>query len=151
MRNENTPTTNVDAIRDLIDQQIEAVRNKDIEASLASYADDVLSFDVIEPLRFMGKEAIRKRLKEWFSSFEGAVENEIRDLHIEASDHLAFSSRLNHVNAKRMDGLKLDMWWRETTCFKKSGDRWMITHVHSSVPFNVETGKASLYLKPEES
>ena len=113
MRNENIKTQNENAICDLLYKQIEAIRNKDIESCLASYADDVLSFDVVDPLRFSGKDAIRKRLKEWFSSFEGSVENEFCDLRIEASDNLAFCSRMNHVNAIRIDGSKLDMWWRE--------------------------------------
>lgn len=108
----------------------------------------MLSFDVVDPLQFIGKDAIRKRLEEWFSTFQGPIENEISDLKIEISEDIAFCSRLNHVNANKVDGEKLDMWWRETTCFKKMGDRWMITHVHSSVPFNVLNGMASTGLKP---
>jgi hypothetical protein len=28
-------------------------------------------------------------------------------------------------------------------------ENWMVTHEHNSVPFDAETGKASLDLKPE--
>jgi ketosteroid isomerase-like protein len=148
MKKENTQTEIEAPIRKLIEKQIRAVRDKDINQALDNYDINVLSFDVVDPLQFIGIDAIRKRLEEWFSTFQGPIENEISDLKIEISGDIAFCSRLNHVNAVKVDGGKLDMWWRETTCFKKIGDRWMITHVHSSVPFNVQNGKASTGLKP---
>jgi ketosteroid isomerase-like protein len=40
------------------------------------------------------------------------------------------------------------MWWRETACYRKLEDEWLITHQHSSVPFDVGSGKASLDLRP---
>lgn len=151
MKNDNTQSEIEAHIRELIDQQIRAVRDKNIDQALKNYHEDVLSFDVVDPLRFIGIDAIRKRLEEWFSTFQGPIENEIKDLKIELSGNVAFCSRLNHVNAIKVDGGKLDMWWRETTCFKKIDGRWMITHVHSSVPFNTQNGKASTALKPSTS
>lgn len=148
MKNESTQTESEAEIRSLIDQQIKAVRDKNSDQALNNYDKDVLSFDVVDPLQFVGIDAIRKRLEEWFSTFQGPIENEISDLKIELSGDVAFCSRLNHVNAVKVDGGKLDMWWRETTCLKKTDDRWMITHVHSSVPFNTHNGKASTALKP---
>ena len=40
------------------------------------------------------------------------------------------------------------MWLRTTTCYRKVGGEWLVTHEHNSVPFDVETGKASLALQP---
>jgi len=148
MKNESTQTEIEAHIRKLIDQQIRAVRDKNIDQALNNYDKDVLSFDVVDPLQFIGIDAIKKRLEQWFSTFQGPIENEINDLKIELSGDVAFCSRLNHVNAVKVDGGKLDMWWRETTCFKKTDGRWLITHVHSSVPFNTKNGKASTALKP---
>ena len=39
------------------------------------------------------------------------------------------------------------MWWRATVCCRKLDGKWMISHVHSSVPFDTEIDKASLGLK----
>lgn len=61
---------------------------------------------------------------------------------------MAFGHSLDHVSATTTAGGKLDMWWRETACYRKFDGRWLITHQHSSVPFDVESGKASLDLKP---
>jgi ketosteroid isomerase-like protein len=40
------------------------------------------------------------------------------------------------------------MFWRATVCFEKLNGQWLVTHEHSSVPFNMETMQASLDLKP---
>jgi ketosteroid isomerase-like protein len=40
------------------------------------------------------------------------------------------------------------MYWRATLCFRKIDGQWTVTHTHASVPFEVETGRASLDLKP---
>jgi ketosteroid isomerase-like protein len=141
-------TTDESQIRALMDDRINAVRTKDIDAATANVAADVISFDVVNPLRYVGSDSIRKRLAEWFASFDGPIGFEIRDLSITAGGDVAFCHGLNHVSAKKADGGTLDMWWRGTVCFSKINGNWTITHEHNSVPFNVENGKASLDLKP---
>jgi len=135
-------------IRALIDDRVKAVRAKDINRALSSMAPDILSFEVVNPLQQIGSDASKKRAEEWFSSFQGPIGYEIRDLSVAASDDVAFSHGLSHVSATRTDGGQLDMWWRMTVCFRKIGGKWMVTHEHNSVPFDVESGKASLDLKP---
>jgi ketosteroid isomerase-like protein len=95
-----------------------------------------------------GAVAASKRAEEWFSTFQGPINYEIRDLRISAGGGVGFSHGLNHVSAIRKDGNRLDMWWRSTVGFQKIDGRWQITHEHNSVPFNVANGKASLDLKP---
>ena len=135
-------------IRGLIENKIKAVRAKDVDGATSGYAPDVLSFDVVNPLRYIGADAIRKRLEGWFSSFQGSIGFEISDLSITVGDAIAFSHCLSHVSATKAGGGKLDMWWRETACYRRIEGKWLITHQHSSVPFDVESGKASLDLKP---
>jgi uncharacterized protein (TIGR02246 family) len=135
-------------LRALIDERVRAVRTKDVNGSVSSLAPDVLSFDVVNPLQQIGSDASRKRAEEWFSSFQGPIGYEIRDLKITGGSDVAFSHCLSHVSATRTDGGALDMWWRTTLCFHKSDGKWMVTHEHNSVPFDVESGKASLNLEP---
>jgi ketosteroid isomerase-like protein len=40
------------------------------------------------------------------------------------------------------------MWVRFTVCLRKIDGHWMVTHEHASVPFDVETGRASVDLAP---
>jgi hypothetical protein len=39
------------------------------------------------------------------------------------------------------------MWARATVCYREIDGKWMITHEHESVPFDVNSGKASLDLE----
>lgn len=135
-------------IRALIDDRAKAVRAKDVNGAISSVAPDILSFDVVNPLQRIGSNASRKRAEDWFSSFQGPIGYEIRNLSVTAGDDVAFSHGLSHVSATSKDGGQLDMWWRTTICFRKIDGKWMVTHEHNSVPFDVESGKASLDLKP---
>jgi uncharacterized protein (TIGR02246 family) len=135
-------------IRALIDDRVKAIRAKDVDAAMSSVAPHVLTFDVVNPLQYVGSGGMRKRAEEWFSTFRGPLEYELRDLHVAVGDDVAFSHSLNRVSATTTDGRKLDMWWRATVCYRKIDGKWMITHEHSSVPFDVESGEASLGLKP---
>jgi uncharacterized protein (TIGR02246 family) len=135
-------------IRDLIDERTKAIRTKDSVGAKSGIAPDVLTFDVVNPLQHIGSDASEKRAEEWFASFQGPIGYEIRDLDITAGDDVAFSHGISHVSATKTDGGKLDMWWRTTLCFRKIDGKWMVTHEHSSVPFDPENGKASLDLKP---
>jgi uncharacterized protein (TIGR02246 family) len=137
------------AIRALLAERTESIRAKDVAAALAGYAPDVLSYDLIDPLRHHGREAIRQRLESWLSSFrDGPIGFDMLDLAVTAGDDVAFSHSLNHVDATTTDGRTVDMFWRATTCFRRLGGRWMVTHEHSSVPFDMQSGQASLDLKP---
>ena len=144
----NSKTPDEPHIRALIDDRAKAIRDKNVNGAISSIAPDILSFDVVNPLQQMGSDASKKRAEDWFSSFEGPIDYEIRDLSITAGDSAAFSHGLSHVSATRTDGGQLDMWWRTTVCFRKIDEKWMVTHEHNSVPFDVESGKASLDLKP---
>lgn len=135
-------------LRALIDARAEAVRAKDVDGALANVAPDVLAFDVVNPLRYRGADAARKRLEEWFSSFHGPIGYELRDLRIVAGDDVAFCHSLNQVRGTKTDGGEIVMWWRATVCYRKIDSRWLVTHEHSSVPFDAASGRASLALEP---
>ena len=148
MTTENFESADEAQIRALIDARTKAVRAKDSVGATSSIARDVLTFDVVNPLRHIGSTASRTRAEEWFSSFQDQIGYEIRDLDITAGDDVAFSHGLCHVSATKAGGGQLDMWWRTTVCFRKIDGTWMVTHEHNSVPFDPESGKASLDLKP---
>ncbi len=147
MTTANSSNESAAQIRALIDDRVDAVRNKDVNAAMSSIAPDILSFDVVGPLQRFGSDALT-RAEEWFASFQGALGYEIGDLSISAGDDVAFAFGLSHVNGTKAGGGQLDMWWRTTVGFHKHDGKWLVTHEHNSVPFDVESGKASLDLKP---
>lgn len=136
-------------IRQLIEGWVKAVRAKDVNAAMAPYAPDALSFDLAPPLQYRGAAASRKSLEEWFPTFRGPVGYEIRDLTITAGDEVAFSHSLNRLSGARTDGTETAVWVRATVGFRKNGGRWTIAHEHVSVPFEMTPPfKASLDLEP---
>jgi len=136
-------------IRTLIEDRVTATRAKDVDGCMSTSAPDILLFDVVNPLQYMGLDGERQRLEEWFSQFQdGPIEYELRDLNITASDDVAFCHSLSHVSATTPAGQTIDMWWRATVCFRKVDGEWLVTHEHNSVPLDVKTGLASLDLVP---
>ena len=105
-------------------------------------------FDLIEPLRYAGAAAVKKRAEQWLVVLPGPIGYEVRELKITAGDDVAFCHSLNHVNGTTKQGQKIDMWWRATVCFRKVDGKWVVAHEHSSVPFDMQSGKASLGLNP---
>lgn len=140
--------TEEDQIRALLEERVQAVRAKNVDGVLALAAPDILSYDVVNPLRNLGADEVRQRTETWFSSFQGPLGYEIRDLEVAANEDVAFCHCLNQVEGTKTDGGQIVMWWRATICLRKIDGRWTITHEHSSVPFDPETGKASLDLEP---
>lgn len=142
-----TGTTEAE-IRALMEEWSNAVRTKDIDKLSAHYAPDVVVFDLLPPLEFVGAARYRQNWVEWFASWPGLIGYEMRDLTITAGDDMAFSRSLNHITGARTAGEKTDVWVRATVCFRKLGGQWKVTHEHMSVPYDMETRKAALDLKP---
>jgi hypothetical protein len=55
---------------------------------------------------------------------------------------------LYYSYARQHPYLIIGMWVRMATCYCKIDGKWMVTHEHQSVPFDAESGKALLDLKP---
>ena len=148
MEPQHIETTEEIEIRALIDGTAKACRAKDPRALTAHYAQDVVAFDLINPIQYTGSDAVAKRAAQWFSSWQGDFTYEIHQLSVAASGDTGFCHSLNHVSGTQTGGQPVDMWWRATVCCRKMAGRWLVTHLHSSVSFDMETGKASFDLKP---
>jgi len=51
---EDKTTKNEAAIRELIDGLVTAIRAKNIDGVMSSYASDLVAFDIVPPLQFVG-------------------------------------------------------------------------------------------------
>jgi uncharacterized protein (TIGR02246 family) len=136
------------AIQGLLDDGIRSVRSKNIEGVMSLYAQEVVSFDIVPPLQYMGADAFRKRWEEVFLVYQGPINYEMHDLSITVGDDVAFSHSLNRISGTMNNGQQTDLWLRWTACFRKIGGKWLIVHHQNSVPVDLEHGKAVLDLKP---
>jgi uncharacterized protein (TIGR02246 family) len=135
-------------IQRLLDDGIRSLRDKNIEGVMSMYAQEVVSFDIVPPLRYMGADAFRKRWEETFSSFQGPIGYEIHDLSITVGDDVAFTHSLNRISGTMNTGQKTDLWLRWTAGWRSINGKWLIVHHQNSVPVDLETGRAVLSLKP---
>src|SRR5882724_457865 len=58
-------------IRDWLDRFTKAFSEKNLEAIMAFYADDVVAYDVVPPLQYVGKDAYRKDYEQFLALYEG--------------------------------------------------------------------------------
>ena len=135
-------------IRRRVDTAMAALRAMDLDRLMTLYAPDIVSFDIAPPLRYAGADTKRKVWSEAFAAFQPPLDYEVRDLTITLGDDVAFGHSLNHISATLRNGNKTEFWLRWTSCFRKVGGNWLIAHEHVSVPFDPETGKGVLNLKP---
>jgi ketosteroid isomerase-like protein len=135
-------------LRSIVNDRIRATRAKDAASASQHFSDDAVVFDIVNSLQFAGRVAIAKRAEEWFSSFQGGIEFDVRELSLRAQKAIAFSHALHHVRGATTAGATIDMWWRVTSNYEKFAGDWKITHEHNSVPFDPSSGLASLNLHP---
>ena len=145
---EENKKNDVAAIQGLLDTYVRALHDKNIEGVMSIYAPEVVSFDIVPPLRYMGADAFRKRWEEVFLVYQGPIDYEIHDLNITVGDDVAFTHSLNRISGTMNNGQKTDLWLRWTACFRKINGKWLIVHHQNSVPVDLEKGKAVLDLKP---
>jgi ketosteroid isomerase-like protein len=148
MTTENSRADDEAQIRELIEERVRAIRAKDVDALMSNHAPEVVMFDALDPLRYVGSDVVRERAGQWLSWYQGPVGYEVRDLSVTAGDEAAFCHYLYRVSGTMTNGSEVDMWVRSTVCFRKTGGAWVVAHEHTSVPFDAESGKASVNLKP---
>ncbi|HEX8063454.1 MAG TPA: nuclear transport factor 2 family protein [Allosphingosinicella sp.] len=139
------------AIRAVLEERAAAIRDKDAARAVATLAPDVVAFELAPPLS-LGPDAARDGagLSAWLSGWNGPVEIEIRDLHVEASGDVGWCRSLNRLHGVLKDGREVDMWMRSTLGFRKIAGAWKIAHGHSSLPFLMDGSyRAATDLKPE--
>ena len=135
-------------VRSVIDAVAGAVRAGDVDALLAQCAPNLATFDLVPPLKHEGPTAIRRLWSKTLAGFQPPLEYDIHDLDLVIGADVAFSRSLNRLGGQRADGTRTSSWLCTTLGFCKMGGRWRIMHEHTSVPFDMGTGKALLDLRP---
>jgi ketosteroid isomerase-like protein len=150
MTTTHQPSPQETQILTLRDKLTQALRQKDATAFAALYAPQTVMFVLSPPLQFKtGANAPGQTgIEAWFAGFEGPLHYQVQDLEITAGEQVAYCHSLNQLKAKRNNGEPVEMWFRETLCFRTIEGQWKVTHQHQSVPFYMDTLQAALDLKP---
>jgi ketosteroid isomerase-like protein len=145
----NAQTGDKAAIAALEQRIAKAVEAKDAKAILANYqaGNSLLVFDVLPPRQYSGWGAY---LKDWQDALAGcadAPKMQISDLVTQVEGPFAYSHSLQHFVCTDPKGNKLDLTWRTTDVYRKSGGKWLVVHEHNSFPVDLTTAKADLNSK----
>lgn len=135
-------------VRTLLDSRSEAIRIKDIDRLMAHYAPDIIYFDLVPPLQYVGAAALRGRFLEWFEGYQSGIGQEIHDLNILVSGDIAVTSMLIQSGGTLKNGQETSLWVRATSCCQRSNQTWLVTHEHISLPVDLRSGQAALDLVP---
>jgi ketosteroid isomerase-like protein len=151
-RMEDAMTSTQAEVRAILDSRIEACRAKDIDRLMSLYSPDIVHFDCVPPLEFVGSDAVRRNFLRWFDEYEGTINLETHHLNIAISESgdVAFVHML-HLDTGTMDldnetrernkeqARDRTLWLRSTVCLQRSDDKWLVTHEHISLPVDLET------------
>ena len=135
------------AIRSVIEARAEALRSKNVQALSRTGTPDITVFSLAPPLVATGGF---KGIERWFSSWDGPMGYELRDLEVVVGDSVAFAHALAHMSGRRTGGGETDLWFRLTLGLEKRKGAWKVSHEHQSTPFEMDGSfRASVHLKPK--
>ena len=118
----------------LLARQRDAIEAKDLDGLMSLYSADVVYYDVVPPLQYVGEAALRGRFSTWFGGYRGGLSTEIRELDIAAAGDMAVAHRLSKVAGTLQNGQEVGAWVRATSCFARTGGALLIIHEHVSLP-----------------
>jgi ketosteroid isomerase-like protein len=111
-------------IRELLENWADAVRSIDMDRILANHADDMVMFDVPEPLQSLGMEAYRATWDLFFQYSKGGPGSfNLSEMKVTASEQVAFVTAILSI---------YDSPLRLTVGLRKESGGWLIAHEHHS-------------------
>jgi ketosteroid isomerase-like protein len=135
-------------VRAHIELQLEAIRAKNLDHLMWLYSPDIVYFDVVPPLQYVGPAALRERFVRWLDGFNGPIRMDVRDLTVLAEGNIAVVHWLSRAGGTLMNGREVGSWVRATSCCRREGAGWLTTHEHISLPVDPETGNPAMDLEP---
>ncbi len=124
--------------------------SKDVDGMMSYYAGDAFTaFDLMPPIQFRGADHWRRNWVNFFGAFEGAPQLEFADVEVHASGGLAVVRLFTRL-VGTMGGQAVDMWVRQTNCFRLIDGVWLMFHDHVSFPTDFSTGRSLMELSPDK-
>jgi len=128
-------TSNDSEIRALLYSRVDACQTKDIDRLMSLYSSDIVYYDVVPPLQFVGSDEVRRNFLRWFDEYDGPIDLETHELNVAMSGDVAFVHMLHLDSGTRKNGAPEGaVWLRSTVCCRRSSGKWLITHEHISLP-----------------
>ncbi len=145
-------TNGLNKIQDVLENYKSAIYEKDVERLLASYSTDIHIYDCWQNWESIGISEWKDSVIGWFKSLKEEsvlLKVDFNDLVITDNMNIAFvHCAVTFAAHNEETGEKLrQMTNRFTFGLSKENESWTITHEHSSLPIDMETGKGIFNLK----
>lgn len=127
-------------VREVLGGWSEKTAAGDLDGLMATIDDDVVSYEMEVPLRYVGIDAVREVCR---AGLRGEVSFGTPEVTVAVKDDLAVAWGLDRVT---VDGTPL--WSRGTRVFRRGDGGWRMVHQHLSYPLDPATGKAATDLEP---
>ncbi|HEX4444245.1 MAG TPA: nuclear transport factor 2 family protein [Galbitalea sp.] len=131
----------------IVAERSAAIRERDLDRLMRLYAESVVSYDLVPPLEFDGRENLSEIFARWLGGYSGQLGITVEGLSITVQGDLAFAYWLNRTQGTLTSGGVVDYWARATICCVRR-DEWEIVHEHLSLPVDFVSGEASMHLAP---
>ena len=135
-------------IRSVHERWFEDTAAKDLDGLMTNIADDVVSYEHITPLQYVGLAQVRQVCQRGLEAGTGDVAWNVPDMTVVTQNDLAVAWGLNRVQVEGPDGQPTETWSRGTRVFRRTGDDWVMVHQHLSYPCDPQTGTARADLRP---
>ena len=142
----------MDEIRDVIETKAALLQEGDAKAIMSYYAPSFVEYTLAPPLRQPGNGRDPAPLRAWMATFEAPPRREVTQLEITTDGDVAFATSLDCLTAvPRGSTESFSLWFRVTLGLRRIDGRWLVTHEHESVPFEMDgSNQASIGLTPTD-
>ena len=145
-------TSGITKVQDVLENYKSAVYEKDVEKFLSTYAEDVHIYDCWGNWESKGISLWKESVTEWFNGLNGdgyLLKVDFNDASIQENTNIAFVHCAVTFAAFKdnTEDTQRKMTNRFTFGLKKTNDSWLITHEHSSLPIDMQSGKGIFNLK----
>ncbi|MCT0208121.1 nuclear transport factor 2 family protein [Synechococcus sp. CS-1332] len=122
------------AIRNVLEQWVQATRDGRQEEVLANHQDDLVLFDVLSPLQYTSAAQYRASWDSWQPEVQGALQFALHDLSVRAGVDVGYAFGLLQCGGTLPDGQTFGDTVRITFCLLKCDGQWKVAHQHVSKP-----------------
>jgi len=121
-------------IRNLINNWLTGIRNRNLDEILPSHSSDILMFDLPGPVQLRGIDAYKKSWYPLFMWLREAGAFDLSEINITAGEDVAFATALIHCKGTEASGEPAEVLGRLTIGLRKTDGQWIVTHEHHSEP-----------------
>jgi len=123
-------STSEGQIRQLIEDRLEAIQDRNIDQLLSAYASDAVIFD-IQDHRELDRATLQKKWEERLQPSDD-LQYELEDVKIRAQQNLGFCHSVIHATGTNKAGQKIDQRLQVTDGLARIDGEWKIVHEHLS-------------------